>query len=385
MEGRRFVIVDPADVARPPTRWWRLPRVLVGLVVLIAGLVALLPAMFIISSLLLALRLQGSVDVGDDPSIWLWVIGSFLVGYVVVSLGVRLLRGRRRSALFLRRFGFQEATEAVSVALARGLGRRWRLVTLDDLEVAPLGVGGRSRWLFRFGPWVLGAVFVGLVFWFVPLWFESTFEGALESVFDDTVARAEEEGRNPIEVLFEVLVVGLVVGVIVGLGLMVALLAPVALAGSALLFTLGGRRGIRRAEERRTVMIARQRDIDEKVRRVRRTTRRIYAPRLTVVRCSNQVWQRVVLAFAGITDTVIVDVSEPSAGLLWELTELGPRFVDRWVLVGDRDSLEALAGERTSAAVRLRELLDGQRVLAYRDGELKRFEAALRTLLRRSL
>ncbi|MEW8102774.1 MAG: hypothetical protein AB2785_13535, partial [Candidatus Thiodiazotropha endolucinida] len=46
-----------------------------------------------------------------------------------------LIRGRRRLVLFLRRFGYDEATEALSFAAASTMGQRWRLVTLDDTTV----------------------------------------------------------------------------------------------------------------------------------------------------------------------------------------------------------------------------------------------------------
>jgi hypothetical protein len=42
--------------------------------------------------------------------------------------------------LFLRRFGYDDATGAVTFAVNRTIGSTYRLVTLDDAEVAPLGV-----------------------------------------------------------------------------------------------------------------------------------------------------------------------------------------------------------------------------------------------------
>src|SRR5215470_6779222 len=56
--------------------------------------------------------------------VWVAAIGLGWLG----QRGRRLLRGRRRLVLFLRRFGHAEATDAVSAACSR-IGRRWRLVT----------------------------------------------------------------------------------------------------------------------------------------------------------------------------------------------------------------------------------------------------------------
>jgi hypothetical protein len=51
--------------------------------------------------------------------------------------------------LFLRRFGYDDATGAVTFAVTRTIGNTWRLVTLDDAEIAPLGVATSTRGVFR--------------------------------------------------------------------------------------------------------------------------------------------------------------------------------------------------------------------------------------------
>jgi hypothetical protein len=299
------------------------------------------------------------------------------LGYVLLRLGVRLLRGSRQSALFLRRFGFTDATEALSTAVARGLGRRWRLVTLDDSKVAPVGVGGRSQWLFRITPWLLGiGLFVALV-WILP----GIFESSLDSALDDVVSQTVDEAEDPISAIFGAFFAALIVGVVVGALLFLATLLPAALAGAVLLFSIGGRRAIRRAERRRSTSVNRPDEVDAVTRRIRRQARRIYAPRLTVVRCADTVWQTVVRRLAELTDAIVIDVSDVSAGLLWELNELGPTRARDWVLVGRRDRLESLLVEDTPNASSLRAALDGQSVLAYRVDRFDRFESSLRSRL----
>ena len=105
------------------------------------------------------------------------------------------------------------------------------------------------------------------------------------------------------------------------------------------------------------------------------------SPRLTVVRCAHGVWQAVVRRFADLTDVALIDVSEASAGLLWELTDLGPALSTTWVLFGRHDRLESLLTDSAPDAVRLRTLLDGQSVLAYRLGETERFPDLLQARL----
>jgi len=60
-------------------------------------------------------------------------------------LGVLLIRGRRRLGLYLRKFGFADTTRTVSNALKSAVGRSVRLVTLDDSQVVPVGVGAGRR------------------------------------------------------------------------------------------------------------------------------------------------------------------------------------------------------------------------------------------------
>ena len=372
-----FLIVDDVEPRDSFPRVWRIPLVLIGAALVLVALLAFLPAMFIIGAVVLGLRLNGTVDLGDDPAIWLWGAGLLAGGYIVLRIGIKLLRGRRRSALFLRRFGFTDATEALSTAVTRGLGRRWRLVTLDDSKVAPVGVGGRSQALFRIAPWLLGAGLFVLLVWILPGVFESQLDRAIGDVVDKTV----EQSDNAVQAIFGAFFAALIVGVVVGVILFVVTLAPAALAGSILLFTAGGHRAIRRAERRRATQVNRTDEVEPVTRRIRRQARRIYAPRLTVVRCTDEVWQAVVRRLGSLTDAVLIDVSEVSGGLLWELNEFGSARADDWVLVGRRDRLEAMLAADTPQAAQLRDALDGQPVLAYRVDQLGRFETSLRARL----
>lgn len=68
-----------------------------------------------------------------------WLIAA-LGSVLCAVVGVRLVRGNRRLVLFLRRFGHSQATAALTYA-ATTIGRSWRLVTLDDAQIAPIGAG----------------------------------------------------------------------------------------------------------------------------------------------------------------------------------------------------------------------------------------------------
>ena len=68
-----------------------------------------------------------------------------------VRIGLRLLRRNRTLVLFLRKFGYDDAQSAVTFAVLRTIGASWRVVTLDDAEMAPIGVAEGTRRLFRAG------------------------------------------------------------------------------------------------------------------------------------------------------------------------------------------------------------------------------------------
>src|SRR4051794_25371493 len=116
----------------------------VGLVLVAVAMgAAVLPVFFVVAQVV---DLVGTGSLGDTDGGGV----ALLVGCVVVSLvggwaGLRLLRGRRRLGLFLRRFGYGEATRTISTVVAGGLGRSWRMVTLDDSSVAPMGSARRHR------------------------------------------------------------------------------------------------------------------------------------------------------------------------------------------------------------------------------------------------
>ena len=66
------------------------------------------------------------------------------------------------------------------------------------------------------------------------------------------------------------------------------------------------------------------------MQRVARNKRREFAPRLTVARVADPIWKDVVHAFAEDADLVLVDISQPTEALVWEmetLRELGAACV----------------------------------------------------------
>jgi hypothetical protein len=113
----------------------------------------------------------------------------------------------------------------------------------------------------------------------------------------------------------------------------------------------------------------------------------VFGPRLVVLRVTSSVWQYAVSELASLSSLPLIDISEPTEHVLWEIEELTKRFGDKCVLIGQYDQVAALAafpqGDTPSVHRRLVTLLEGREVLAYtmeRQG-LRRFARSLRGLL----
>src|SRR4029453_11363458 len=85
----------------------------------------------------------------------------------------------------------------------------------------------------------------------------------------------------------------------------------------------------------------------------------------------------------------LVDVSEPTDNLLWEIEQMNARFGQRSALVCALDRVGQLTGEARPGSVlaRVQAQLDGHDVLAYPtdDAGVRRFRHALRSMLERQV
>jgi hypothetical protein len=129
----RIVLDGPGRGVGP--RLGRALGVVAGLPLLVAG-VAGLYGVILIGIFFIYVKPDQAKDQRDAIVTGAVCAAAALIG---LGLGLRLLRGRRRLVLFLRRFGFDDATRAVSFAAAGAIGRSWRLVTLDDEKVTAVG------------------------------------------------------------------------------------------------------------------------------------------------------------------------------------------------------------------------------------------------------
>ena len=270
-------------------------RLLVGNVLVVASMVAFAPAMLVIAALVIAVMSGSSPDfTAIDASTVAFVGGGLALSIVFWLAGSRLVRGRRQLVVFLRRFGFTPATKALSFTVGGSVGRGWRLVTLDDHQVAPVGVRTRTRWLIRL-VWLVLVVGVALLGWVaVEQLSGDSISRIADQAFDDSVAQARADGRSTFEATVGALFATVIVTMVMVVVLFLVLVVPLALGGASALFVSVGARGIRRAEQGKAVVFNDRSTVDDRARMIRRRSRKVSAPRMVVTRVDSSIWQLVV-------------------------------------------------------------------------------------------
>jgi hypothetical protein len=291
---------------------------------------------------------------------------------VGLGLGLRLLRGRRRLVLFLRRFGFDDATRAVSFAATKAIGRSWRLVTLDDDRVKAVGGAAGPRRLAGLTA-LLALVPLAWVVW----WMHTHSTDSL--IHDVAISGGPSNATGIANVLANAIATAILSGIIVGLMLLTAVATGIVAGMSSLLLatTYGF---ARHAEHAKKDRIRSQKEVRSRSRAIMRRSRHIFAPRLVVVTVANPQWQQAVQSFARTAAVAIIDISVPSENLRWEINALLPVMGHRCVLVGRLDLLTAQSWDgRTVFTSPLERDIDGHEVLAYRPDQsgVRHFSRAL--------
>lgn len=358
-------------------------------------------------------------DVPVREIVFAWAVLTPLA-IVGTRAGLRLLRRHRTLVLFLRRFGHDEAQSAITFAVLQTIGASWRIVTLDDAEMVPLGVADGARRVFgagRFTSKHLIAItgFLGLrMFPFLVLAGWGVVALALAgpalnfalagvtsaepwiAAIDPLVKilTAVFDGRLPFEAigftipgLFAVLTIAAALSFAVMMASMAALLLALPLS-TVLFFLSSSAASVREAEQSKSIAVSSLVEIRSAAQSIAARTRKVFGPRLVVVRSASHVWQAAVRELASVAPVRLVDISEPTENVLWEIEELR-RIGGSYIVIGQHERIAALAATSAATAARtpierrLAQLLDGHEVLGYsvdRRG-LKRFARALRGML----
>jgi len=167
-----------------------------------------------------------------------------------------------------------------------------------------------------------------------------------------------------------------------------ALLATIVLSGPFSLFGFASD-AVQAADKLTTREVENATEIDRAARAIAAESRKIFAPRRVVLRVASEVWRQTVMRLASAGSLTIIDVSEPTENLLWEIEEPTERSEPRCVFVGQNDRVAGLTVCSANAPPsgplneRLLRLLDGREVLAYMTNRrgMRRFARALRAKL----
>jgi hypothetical protein len=345
----------------------------------------------------------GEGGLSDDDRRVLGLLGrAWLIALVVTvtgwAAGGALLRGRRGMVLWLRRFRYGDATRVVSGALDY-IGRSWRVVTLDDAATEPVGVAAGLRLSTgvlsgarRVAPRVVrAAVVVGKVLALVSVagivavvaW--SQYHGELDELFDALSSGRDGPSESRAALLLWIFGAVLLGELAVMVGYVVLLVAVIPLIG---LTVLVGRvtSDVRAAELAKARSVRTLADVDAAAGSLAASSRGLFAPRLSVLTVDGAVWRPTVTGLAQRSDAVLVDVSEVTDNVLWEVEAMAGLPGTATVFVGRHDRAVALAGAAppggqpaTWAWPRLAQLLDGREILAYTTGLVGRwrFQRAL--------
>ena len=404
--------------------WRQLVAFWAGTLVVI-GALATCVAFSIGLALVMGVVLGGS-EPADDGNPWikemLLALGvSTPIAIVGIRVGLRLLRGERKLVLFLRRFGHSDTTKAVTFAARKTVGGSWRLVTLDDEQIAPLGIGAGTRRAYSTARLVSRAwhVFLQLPEFLmkkrvIPLTFSTMlaiFALELLRAAPDWSAAWEDGTFAPYgdtlgsllraEIPFDaiglsfpgVFAVVAIIGALEVAALLVLVVAVPALVVLALvLFPVihiidRSAAAAKKAEESTRHPIHVEHEIRPAAQAVVQRSRSVFAPRLVVLRVATRVWRQTVEGFAAVCSAPLIDLSDVSENVLWEIEEMTRRFGPRCLFVGRHDLVLWLADSPTaglgSKEKRLLRLLDGDEVLAYTTDwrGMRRFARSLRSKL----
>ena len=390
------VVLDvPGGLTRRTVRGLRM---LFGTVAMTVGSLSLLVASVLTFGSLLML-FGAFENPGWDwwwPALWL----SWIAGVAATWLGGSLLAGQRRLALLLRRFRRTETTDVISAAVRR-FGLVWRLVTLDDDEVRATGVGRAASGFAhsydathalaaraeRGGARSLTLVWIGIAGMVIALVATVVATGL------DRLDVAAEAGLTLALDWSEpwsgwTVVIFRAGAVLAGLGVVLwAVLRLVRVPAGVLGMFDGTRTSIEQAEGAKLAAIRDREGIATAAARIADQSTKLISPRLFVLHVDSSVWRETVLAFAQRSTVPLIDVSEPSQHLLWEVRELLRRFDGRVVLIGELQQLGRMFDHPRpgSPEAALQLALEGREVLGYTTDEpgRRRFARALRATLDR--
>ena len=306
-----------------------------------------------------------------------------LLTFVGIPLGRRMLRGRRKLVLYLRKFGFTSSTNVLTYAISTAVGKSWRLVTLDDSVTEPLRVPkfwyNVVRWGTTFG-WII-------LIWRFIVWFRSDHSDAdMNESVAEAAKKAQESGQGCVEAWLGAIAGALLMAAIKFILILALFVIAIVVVGTLTAYSWGAAIAINKAEKSKAFDIQQSDQIDTQVRKIGKVSKRVFSPRLIIAHVSDTIWRDVIAAIDDSTDYIVIDVSEPTQHLLWEVQQMQGMPDNHIIYVGHEPHMQYVLEPDNHDDVRrqITQLLDGKTVLTYAGQDkrsLRKFAHSFRALL----
>lgn len=277
----------------------------------------------------------------------------------VIYFGLNLLAAPKKPAVFLRRFGL-DVNSVVSRVIRKGLGRQFRFVTLDDGRFPAVDIPAFERWASRLGPPIIAILVVMAAL---------TARQSYSQQYSSNGAYAQTAAQ-----------MSAVMGFWVGLLWILIMLAWI--------HTLRVRRMSRYAISTESQL---QRFLfDMRLLDRWRLRLSLLRPQAIVAKVTDSFWQQCVSNVAKQFGIAVIDISEPTLNLQWEIEYLRKAEV-RCVFIAEKSRLQSWIAESQDPTTTAREgitnLVGEDSVLLYQ-GDQKlggaAFRRALQLLLRKA-
>lgn len=272
-----------------------------------------------------------------------------IAGALILPAAWILTAPKKATALFLRRFRLEAVSTSMSHAVEHGIGRHIRIVTLDDRSFqsleAPAVVRKFSRWT---APTILTVfalvVIAGLV---LGTWLFLRYSFSMNGL-------------------------GVIGMLIVPMTIMLTapLIVPVCLYLATQFGILLALRG--RVRRRARILVVNRGHLESFENRVRTLSNRwrgatILEPQATVVEVSDGLWKEAVRVGLKKSDYLLVDVSQATENLLWELEGVLRENSHRVLFTAEENLFANWTGSPTASPTEVRAdaLLSGREVLGY--------------------
>lgn len=313
----------------------------------------------------------------EDPRYKLgipWYVLLLVVGVIFVlplgllCIGWCLAAGRKRLVLLLRRFERPDIAHSISRRIESRLYRRFRLLTLSD----PSFVQARRPWCLWLIPTItIGYPLLAMVLLFAIRFSVQWFHLSTAKSWEEAFVRSHD-GQMEQAFILLLLILPTLIFFVFG-----AILIQV--------FRLVSNRNM-------SQVIDSEQQLKRVIHRISGLGSWFRAPlimasRCTVIKSLDSCWQESILYLAEECDCVIVQVSEPSSNLLYEIEKIDNIAPGKLVFVGHKAELELREQlskyERTDKdkMAMLQTLVRDRPVLAYYDPGSEAVSSALEVLL----